>query len=443
MVYLTRPLHERPQREELARGEELTPAVEAVAVNGERTARAASTLRRGFLRQPEGDLREHARDSLLRLSRCHDLVLGREPILLPLRPVYDDSGHHRAEPSCLTFEADVLHGHDRAATGAAGARARHGARGDLPIVLPLLGCVSTPGRDVLVYAEHHPVLAGSRLHGKQDPFLFFAGEPLRLQKGQRCPTVLAGHGPSPEVCNGWLRHPARIRDVGKIFLAELGIEIFSVDRSIRCERHQGQRTPLEFLPMLPVHRLEFGVCRVIPRKVTPCVIEHPASPRANVPGEVRLRRPACVFGAPLGEGLFVLSDLTTRLLRRPDQEGVRGVEGIHELLVPEDELRQGMFFPRHPLRVIERALEHEPRNRIYIAGDGFAAQPHGLEGDCSAAGKRVKNTGGSPAICLSYFIPEPLESLFVLFLPAPVEDAAFGLLLLPHHRLAIRHLLAL
>ena len=79
------------------------------------------------------------------------------------------------------------------------------------------------------------------------------------------------------------------------------------------------------------------------------------------------------------------------------------------------------------LRVVQRALEDEPSDRVDIHRRRLAAEPHRLEWDRAAAGERIQHFGRAAAIRLANFPPEPVEIGVVL--APPMQDAADGLLL--------------
>src|SRR5205807_9851727 len=76
------------------------------------------------------------------------------------------------------------------------------------------------------------------------------------------------------------------------------------------------------------------------------------------------------------------------------------------------------------LRVFQRAFEDEPGDRVDVDRRCLTAEPHRLQGDRAATGKRVEHLRRAPAISLADFLAEPIE-VGAAFAP-PMQDAAAG-----------------
>src|SRR5207248_317358 len=93
-----------------------------------------------------------------------------------------------------------------------------------------------------------------------------------------------------------------------------------------------------------------------------------------------------------------------------------------------DEVREGALLAGELLRVLERALQDEPRHRVDVDGGYLTAQTHGFKRNRAAAGKWIENTRCPTAIGFADLLAEVLDVRLVLSFAAPVKDPADGLL---------------
>ena len=325
-------------------------------------------------------------------------------------------------------------------------------------MLALLGCVPTLDWDVGLNTENNAGAIRVCFHRQQDPLVAPSAQPSRLEQRHGRPAVLARHSSCPEICDGWLGDPARIALILQILLGKLIIQRVNVRRAVFLERHELHRLVLVG-DMALFDRLEVGVGWIVCGKLPPGAIQHPLAPGANVPGEIGLelirrlvgfllKREANLIIARLPLPLRLLPEPVVQPLERRACFRLAVALGLleelrHEGVVVQDELRQRASLPGQLLRVLQRALENEPGDRVDVHRRGLTPQPHRLQRNRPAAGERVEHPRRTTAVSLLYLLPEPLERLGVLRFPAPVKDAALGLFLDPLDRLAAGHLLLL
>ena len=80
------------------------------------------------------------------------------------------------------------------------------------------------------------------------------------------------------------------------------------------------------------------------------------------------------------------------------------------------------MLPREALRILKRALENEPSDRIDIDGSDLAPEPHGLQRNRAPASKWISTRGRPAAVRLTNLLPKPIQ-VRARF-PPPVQYAA-------------------
>lgn len=159
-----------------------------------------------------------------------------------------------------------------------------------------------------------------------------------------------------------------------------------------------------------------------------------------MPGQVRLGDAARVRFVKKIRLLFFFILLLLGLLGTTDEVGMGLVKGLHKCFVFKNELGQGMGLSCQLLGVFEGTFQDEPGHRVDVHGCYLAPQPHRLQRDRAATGEGVEHLRRPATVGPAYFLAEPLQSLFVLRLPTPVENATFGDPFLPFDGLAAWHL---
>ena len=93
-------------------------------------------------------------------------MVRRQTVFFTLFPssIHHYSRHGRIQASSATFEADIFHGHDRAAAWAGCAGARHGSSPDALVVFSSLCRVAAVLWYVILHAENDTCLVGIGFH---------------------------------------------------------------------------------------------------------------------------------------------------------------------------------------------------------------------------------------------------------------------------------------
>ncbi|MGO9799929.1 MAG: hypothetical protein ACLPQ0_10750 [Candidatus Binatus sp.] len=120
--------------------------------------------------------------------------------------------------------------------------------------------------------------------------------------------------------------------------------------------------------------------------------------------------------------------------KRRALEALRFEERFHEVAILEYEIRERALLPRKLLRIFQRALEKEPRDRVDVDCGDFASEPHRFERNSAAASEGIEHARGAPAVGFANLVAEILE-VGVGF-ASPMQDAADGLLALDVNRFA-------
>lgn len=113
----------------------------------------------------------------------------------------------------------------------------------------------------------------------------------------------------------------------------------------------------------------------------------------------------------------------------------------HEICIPQHEVRQHALLPSQLLRVFEGAFQYEPGHGVDVHRRDFAAEPHCLQRDRPAPGKRVQHLRRTSAIGLADFFAEPVQ--IGIGFAAPMQNPASGLPRLDLFNATVGHLLFL
>jgi hypothetical protein len=84
-------------------------------------------------------------------------------------------------------------------------------------------------------------------------------------------------------------------------------------------------------------------------------------------------------------------------------------KGFHKVSVLQCKRRHWSSLPCKLSRVLKRAFQDEPRDRIEINGGDIATKPHGFKGDSTAACERIENFGWMTTVRITDFLAEPIE----------------------------------
>ena len=103
-------------------------------------------------------------------------------------------------------------------------------------------------------------------------------------------------------------------------------------------------------------------------------------------------------------------------------------EGLHEVTLGPHECWQGSLLTSELLRVLERALQDEPRDRVDVDGSHFASQAHRFKWNSTASRERVENPRGTAVVGPTYLFAEEINASFVFRFAPPVQDSSDCLL---------------